>query len=38
MKRGYKRPALLKITTEVSRIDRRTLLEYKPEKNLEVYV
>ena len=29
MKRGYKKPALLKIATEISKIDRRTLLEYK---------
>ena len=29
MKRGYKRPALLKIATEISMIHRRTFLEYK---------
>ena len=29
MKRGYKKPALLKIATEISKIDRRTLLEMK---------
>ena len=29
MKRGYKKPALLKIATEIYQIDRRTLLEYK---------
>ena len=29
MKRGYKTPALLKIATEISKIDRGTLLEYK---------
>ena len=29
MKRGYKKPALLKIGTEISKIDRSTLLEYK---------
>ena len=29
MKRGHKQPALLKIATEISKIDRRTLLEYK---------
>ena len=28
MKRGYKKPALIKIATERSKIDRRTLLEY----------
>ena len=28
MKRGYKKPALIKIATEISKIDRRTLLEY----------
>ena len=32
MKRGYKRLALLKIATEVSKIDRATLLEYKHRK------
>ena len=36
MKRGYKKPALSKIATEISKIDRRTLLEYnhreKPER------
>ena len=29
MKRGYKKPALLKIGAEISKIDRSTLLEYK---------
>ena len=29
MKRGYKKPALLKIATEISKINRTTLLEYK---------
>ena len=29
MKRGYKRPALLKTATEISKIDKRTLIEYK---------
>ena len=35
MKRGYKKPALLKIATEISKIDRRTLLEYKHRKKTE---
>ena len=35
MKRGYKKPALLKIATEISKIDRRTLLEYKHRKKPE---
>ena len=29
MKRGYKKPALIKIATEISEINRSTLLEYK---------
>ena len=32
MKRGHKKPALLKFVTEISKIDRRTLLEYKQRK------
>ena len=35
MKRGYKKPALLKIATEISKIDIRTLLEYKHREKTE---
>ena len=39
MKSGYKKPALLQIATEISKIDRRTLLEHKyREKSKCIYL